>query len=104
MGMRMRGWSWPAMMLACVLGVGPDLAPESDARHAGYYYPEPGTTAVHEACPYTLPAASRNVRLAFVTSLTNERNNAPQQPQPATHSDGKEALRTWKSRAATTHA
>src|SRR3546814_20327287 len=91
MGMRMRGWSWPAMMLACVLGVGPALAQESDDRHAGYYYPEPGTTEVYAARAYTLPEASRKVRIAFVTSITNEQNKAPYPPQAAIFAKGSEA-------------
>src|SRR3546814_16983939 len=93
MGMRMRGWSWPAMMLACVLGVGPALAQESDDRHAGYYYPEPGTTEVYEARAYTLPQASRKVRIAFVTSITNEQKQTPYPPPAAIFAKCSEAAK-----------
>ena len=76
--------------LACVLGAG-QVAAQEDDRHAGYYYPEPTTTEVYDARAYTLPEASRKVRIAFVTSITNEQNKAPYPPQAAIFAKGSEA-------------
>jgi hypothetical protein len=41
-------------------------------RHAGYYYPHPGTSEVYEARPATLPDSNRRRRIGFVTELTNQ--------------------------------
>lgn len=90
----MRAWIWLATVLAgglaCGLGAEPALA-QADDRHAGYYYPEPTTTEAYEARAYTLPEASRKVRIAFVTGITNEQNKAPYPPQAAIFAKGSEA-------------
>ena len=39
-------------------------------RHAGYYYPKPVTTEAYRSRTRTLPDASRQARVAFVTSIT----------------------------------
>ena len=64
---------------------------QSDDRHVGYYYPEPTSTEVYEARAYTVPEASRKVRVAFVTGITNEQNKAPYPPQAAIFAKGAEA-------------
>jgi hypothetical protein len=86
----MRAWVLLATMLACVLGAGQALAQEED-RHAGYYYPEPATTETYEARAYTVPEASRKLRIAFVTGITSEQNNAPYPPQAAIFAKGSDA-------------
>jgi hypothetical protein len=86
----MRAWVGLAAILVWGLGAAPALAQEDD-RHAGYYYPEPTTTEVYEARAYTLPEASRKVRIAFVTGITNEQNKAPYPPQAAIFAKGSEA-------------
>ncbi len=40
-------------------------------RHAGIYYPEPQSRETYKARTRTLPEASRNARIGFVTNLTN---------------------------------
>ncbi|MEC9185842.1 MAG: hypothetical protein VX930_16340, partial [Pseudomonadota bacterium] len=39
-------------------------------RHAGYYYPKPVTTEAYRSRSRTLPDASQQARVAFVTSIT----------------------------------
>jgi len=58
-------------------------------RHAGYYYPKPVTQEAYRSRTRTLPDASRQARVAFVTSLTNsmiKNNSYP--PQFAMYSKG----------------
>lgn len=91
----MREWGMRALSyLAAVMVFG--LAAmaaqaQSDDRHVGYYYPEPTSTEVYEARAYTVPEASRKVRVAFVTGITNEQNKAPYPPQAAIFAKGSEA-------------
>lgn len=87
----MRVSIWLAAVLACMVAAGQAPAQESDDRHAGYYYPEPATTEVYEARAYTLPEASRKVRIGFVTGITSEQNKAPYPPQAAIFAKGSEA-------------
>lgn len=94
----MRAWVRPAAMVAGVLmwglaaaGGAAPAAAQADDRHAGYYYPEPATTEVYEARAYTLPQASRKMRIAFVTGITNEQNKAPYPPTAAIFAKGSEA-------------
>lgn len=87
----MRVSIWLAAVLACMVAAGQAPAQENDDRHAGYYYPEPATTEVYEARAYTLPEASRKVRIAFVTGITSEQNKAPYPPQAAIFAKGSEA-------------
>ena len=42
----------------------------ANERHAGYYYPKPVTTEAYRSRTRTLPDASRQARVAFVTSIT----------------------------------
>ena len=94
----MRAQVWPARTLVwglvCMLVCGLNALPaqaQTDVRHAGYYYPEPATTEVYEARAFTLPEASRKVRIAFVTGITNEQNKAPYPPTAAMFAKGSEA-------------
>jgi hypothetical protein len=85
----MRAWIGLAAVLAFVLGVLPAAADED--RHAGYYYPEPESTEVYQARSIALTEASRKLRIAFVTGITNEQNKAPYPPQAAIFAKGSEA-------------
>src|SRR3546814_12620942 len=85
-----------ALAVGLVIGgmatpVGVAAQEPSDDRHAGYYYPEHGTPEVYDARAYTLPDASRQARIAFVTSITHEQNKAPYPPQAAIFAKGTEA-------------
>ena len=58
-------------------------------RHAGYYYPKPVTTEAYRSRTRTLPDASRQARVAFVTSITNSMvKNSSYPPQFAMYSKG----------------
>ena len=61
-------------------------------RHAGYYYPKPGSRETYTARASQLPEVSRRSRIAFVTHVMNEmiRTN-PYPPQYAIFSKGAEA-------------
>lgn len=43
----------------------------ADDRHAGYYYPNPVTKEAYRSRTRTMPEASRQARVAFVTNITN---------------------------------
>jgi hypothetical protein len=86
----MRTCIWLAALLALGLSAAPAAAAEDD-RHAGYYYPEPTSSEVYDARAYTLPEASRKLRIAFVTGITTEQNKAPYPPQAAIFAKGSEA-------------
>jgi hypothetical protein len=60
-------------------------------RHAGYYYPEPGTREVYEARSQTLPEADRGTRIGFVTGIANRIAGQPYPPQAAMFAKGTEA-------------
>ena len=58
-------------------------------RHAGYYYPKPVTTEAYRSRTRTLPDASRQARVAFVTSITKSMvKNCSYPPQFAMYSNG----------------
>ena len=58
-------------------------------RHAGYYYPKPVTTEAYRSRTRTLPDASRQARVAFVTSITKSMvKNCSYPPQFAMYSKG----------------
>ncbi len=60
-------------------------------RHAGYYYPEPGTHETYTARSNTMPQADRSVRIGFVTGITNQLRNRPYAPTEAIFAKGDEA-------------
>ena len=60
-------------------------------RHAGYYYPEPGSQEVYKARAQTMPQASRSLRLGFVTGFTNKQFEAPYPPTFTMFAKGAEA-------------
>ncbi len=65
-------------------------APGAD-RHAGYYYPEPGTKETYTARAQTLEEAKRAVRIGFVTGLANQILARPYAPTIAIFAKGAEA-------------
>ena len=54
----------------CLGSAVPDALAED--RHAGYYYPPPGSEEVYKARARTLPEASRSLRIRFVTGVTQQ--------------------------------
>lgn len=62
-----------------------------DERHAGYYYPEPQSHEIYIARATTMPQANRNIRIGFVTGLTNENLAKPYPPTVAIFAKGDEA-------------
>jgi len=66
------------------------LAP-SDDRHVGYYYPVPQSEETYVARATILPQASRELRLAFVTQLTQQQFQAPYAPGLAIFAKGADA-------------
>lgn len=82
-------------MLVMVLGTagfGPAWAqtPPAD-RHAGYYYPAPGTSETYEARVPLLPGSDRTRRIGFVTVMTNEMLQNAYPPQFAIFAKGAQA-------------
>jgi hypothetical protein len=77
--------TWLALLLwvpACAI---------ADDRHAGYYYPAPGSEEIYEARAATLADASRKRRILFVTELTNQMMNNPYPPPFAVFAKGAQA-------------
>lgn len=79
------------VLIALVLaGVGSEVCRAGD-RHAGYYYPEPGSRETYRARAETLPTASRQRRILFVTELMNQMMENPYPPPFAVFAKGAEA-------------
>lgn len=78
-----------ALLVAGMIGAGGPAAAAD--RHAGYYYPKPDSSEVYEARALTMPEASRKLRIAFVTGITNEQEKAPYPPQAAIFAKGTDA-------------
>ena len=92
----MRRLGWPAVLAAVGLWVSTGLLAAAgpaaaEDRHAGYYYPEPGSSEVYQARSFTMAESTRKARVAFVTGITNEQNKAPYPPQAAIFAKGSEA-------------
>lgn len=66
-------------------------AVRADDRHAGYYYPEPGTIETYEARARVLPDSTRERRLGFVTAITGQMARNPYPPAYAIFAKGDEA-------------
>lgn len=84
----LRRLAWP---LTLFLAVTVSLPAAAEDRHAGYYYPEPGSREVYEARADTLPQADRTMRVAFVTGITNQQFGEPYPPPAAMFAKGSEA-------------
>jgi len=82
------------LSLICILAAGlpgPALAQDEGDRHTGYYYPEPKSEETYVARAVTLPQASREARIDFVTGLTSQQTRAPYPPQYAIFAKGEQA-------------
>lgn len=77
-----------ALLLSAAAGVCQD---RHDDRHAGYYYPVPGSEEIYEARTVTLEDATRKRRIVFVTELTNQMMSNPYPPPVAIFAKGSEA-------------
>ena len=60
-------------------------------RHAGYYYPEPATSETYKARTLTLGEATREKRIGFIVTLTNQMLGRPYPPEFAVFVKGAEA-------------
>jgi hypothetical protein len=80
------------VLLLSVLGIGTAGAQTaSHDRHAGYYYPEPGSSENYDARVPILPGSDRTRRIGFVTVMTNEMLQNPYPPQFAIFAKGADA-------------
>ena len=62
---------------------------KANDRHAGYYYPKPVTTEVYRPRARKMVGANKQVRIAFVTNITNSMlNKAAYPPLYAVFSKG----------------
>ena len=75
---------------AAVLVAGATSVAAQD-RHAGYYYPVPGSTEVYQSPAETLPQANRTLRIAFVTGITTQTSSQPYPAPAAIFAKGAEA-------------
>jgi len=64
------------------------MAQDERDRHEGYYYPEPQSRETYVARAITLPQASRESRIGFVTGMTAQQLRAPYPPQFAIFAKG----------------
>ena len=60
-------------------------------RHAGYYYPAPGSVHVYTARAHTLPDMNRRRRIAFVISMVTDSLTKPYAPAYAFFAKGDNA-------------
>ena len=80
-----------ALLILATIALADDKAAWADDRHAGYYYPEPGSREVYKARAQTLPGVGRAQRIGFVTGITNEKLKSPYPPEAAIFAKGQEA-------------
>ena len=100
-----RGWiaalTGPVMVALALCGLllaGPALAETEgggekniDEKHTGYYYPKPEVVESYGPRAETLPEASRSLRIAFITGMTNAQLSKPVRPGVAIFAKGAEA-------------
>ncbi len=77
-----------ALLCFLSLGAGQAAAQDESDRHEGYYYPEPQSRETYVARAITLPQASRESRIGFVTGMTAQQLRAPYPPQFAIFAKG----------------
>jgi hypothetical protein len=73
------------------LGAHSVVAQDAVDRHEGYYYPETASQETYVARAVTLPQATRESRIGFVTGMTAQQLKAPFPPQFAIFAKGDEA-------------
>jgi hypothetical protein len=79
------------MLAALAVLVAAATSVAAEDRHAGYYYPEPGSREVYRSPAETLPQANRTLRIAFVTGITSHTTSQPYPAQAAIFAKGDEA-------------
>jgi hypothetical protein len=67
------------------------LTAAAEDRHAGYYYPDPGSTESYEARAPILEGSNRKRRLNFVAGIIREIADEPYPPTYALFAKGAEA-------------
>lgn len=60
-------------------------------RHAGYYYPTPGSTETYKARTLTTAGADRKMRLGFIVGITQNMLKAPYAPRFVIYAKGEQA-------------
>ena len=60
-------------------------------RHAGYYYPTPGSTETYKARTLTTAGADRKMRLGFIVGITQNMLKAPYAPRFVIFAKGEQA-------------
>lgn len=60
-------------------------------RHAGYYYPTPGSTETYKARTLTTADADRKMRLGFIVGITQNMLKAPYAPRFVIYAKGEQA-------------
>ena len=60
-------------------------------RHAGYYYPTPGSTETYKARTITIADADRKMRLGFIVGITRNMLAAPYAPRFVIFAKGEQA-------------
>lgn len=89
---RLHGAFFAAILISALAWLAPAGADGAEGdRHVGYYYPQPGTSEVYQARSETLPEASRKLRVAFVTGITNQLMGRPYAPTAAMFAKGEHA-------------
>lgn len=87
---RLRLFSLTALV-ALVLAVAGAGAAEASARHAGYYYPETVSEEQYVSKAQTIPQATRESRLAFVSGVAKSASERAYPPQRAMFAKGDQA-------------
>jgi hypothetical protein len=75
------GAAFAALFLACALA-------QADDRYIGYYYPKPAAVESYSPRAPRLAEASRKLRLAFVTGISAQQQEAPYPAQVAVFTKG----------------
>jgi hypothetical protein len=89
--MRLGASAASVAMVAAALWMALAPAALAEDRHAGYYYPPPGSEETYKARARTLDEASRSLRLGFVTGVAHELQQRPYPPTAAMFAKGTDA-------------
>lgn len=81
---------WTALLFLLLAGAGSGPA-SAESRHAGYYYPETVTEERYVSRAQSIPQATRESRLAFVSGVAKSVSERPYPPQRAMFAKGDEA-------------
>ena len=79
------------LLAACAAQAQDSGAAQDDDRHAGYYYPTPGSHEVYQARSRTLDESGRPLRIGFVTGLSASMAQRAYAPPYAIFAKGSEA-------------